>query len=203
MRTFIAFLALSRLANALDDLTVYTDNSLASGWENWSWNSEVDFAASDIVSGSSGTAIAVKSDAWAALSLKLSQGTFAAYAGLKFEIAGNQPEVQIIFQSTADDASSPGVPLSEISKTIVGTAFTSALVDFAALPGSGSPLGNGTWDRITFQALGNGASYHLDNVVLVPVSLLFPSDAYLKSHDNVVAVTYNKEKSTSALFKFF
>lgn len=90
-RASIAFLAFMRLAKALDNLAVYTDNALASGWENWSWSTEVDFTASDIVAGSSGTSISAKSEPWAALSLKLSQGTFVDYAGLRFDIAVSHP----------------------------------------------------------------------------------------------------------------
>lgn len=68
------------------DLPIYTDNALASGWENWSWSSTIDFAATDEISGSSGTSISVNSSAWAALSVKL-EGTFPNYAGLRFDIA--------------------------------------------------------------------------------------------------------------------
>lgn len=69
-----------------DDLNVYIDTTLASGWENWSWSSTIDFAATDIISGSSGTSISVTSDAWSALSL-YNPTSFKTYAGLKFDIA--------------------------------------------------------------------------------------------------------------------
>lgn len=69
---------------AADDLPVYTDGTLAPGWENWSWSSTIDFAATDIFVGTS--SVSVTSDAWAALSLKL-EGTFPTYAGLRFDIA--------------------------------------------------------------------------------------------------------------------
>lgn len=69
-----------------DDLNVYVDTSLATGWENWSWSSTIDFAATDIISGSSGTSISVTSDAWSALSL-YNPTSFKTYAGLKFDIA--------------------------------------------------------------------------------------------------------------------
>jgi hypothetical protein len=69
---------------ALDDRAIYTDGALASGWENWSWSSTIDFAATDLAEGTS--SISAKSDAWAALSFKL-EGTFPEYAGLKFDIA--------------------------------------------------------------------------------------------------------------------
>jgi hypothetical protein len=67
-----------------DDLQIYSDGSLAAGWENWSWSSTIDFAATDLFVGTS--SISVNSTQWAALSVKL-EGTFPTYAGLRFDIA--------------------------------------------------------------------------------------------------------------------
>jgi hypothetical protein len=67
-----------------DDITVYSDAALAAGWENWSWSSDINFAATDIFEGSS--SISVNSQAWSALSVKL-EGTFLDYQGLRFDIA--------------------------------------------------------------------------------------------------------------------
>ncbi|KAK7045829.1 hypothetical protein VNI00_007240 [Paramarasmius palmivorus] len=170
-----------------DDLTVYQDGGLAAGWENWSWSSTIDFAATDIFEGTS--SISVASEAWAALSLKL-EGTFPQYAGLRFDIAGVQPDVQIYFTSTDTDSNSPTIPLSVISKEVNADGFTSLLIDFSALPGTGAPLGEGNWDRISFQAGANGASYHLDNVVLVESIIVEPK--FLSAEpfaNNIVAVT--------------
>ncbi|KAF8649509.1 hypothetical protein AX16_005761 [Volvariella volvacea WC 439] len=155
-----------------DDLTVYTDNSLASGWENWSWNTQVDFGATDIFEGQS--SISVTSDAWAALSFKLGSTNFGEFEGLRFDIAGNQPEIQIYFESTTAGVSSPAIPLTALSRSIASDKFTSLLIDFSSLPGTGTPLGEGTWDRISFQAQGNGASYHLDNIVVVRSIVVTP-----------------------------
>ncbi|KAF9053082.1 glycoside hydrolase family 44-domain-containing protein [Panaeolus papilionaceus] len=191
---FAAVVALAALSNirsvaaATSDLNVYTDNSLSSGWENWSWSTDLNFAATDIISGASGSSISVRSDAWAAFSLKL-EGTFPDYAGMKFDI-GAQPEVQIYFESSADGTTSPIIPLSAISKTVTATAFSSLTIDFNNLPGTGAKLGTGNWDRINFQALGNGASYHLDNVILVSQLVIKPE--FLSAEpltSNIVALT--------------
>ncbi|TFK42363.1 glycoside hydrolase family 44-domain-containing protein [Crucibulum laeve] len=173
--------------NALDDLTIYSDSALAQGWENWSWSSTIDFAATDLFSGSS--SISVNSSQYAALSVKL-EGTFPGYAGMRFDIAGAQPDIQIFFQSTTDNSQSPNIALSAISKTVSPTEFSSLLIDFNSLPGSGAQLGNGTWDRITIQAGGNGAFYHIDNIVLVASIVITPE--FLSAEplaNNVVAVT--------------
>lgn len=79
----VAFASL-RLTRA--DLAIYTDAALASGWENWSWNSDINFAATDLISGTSGSSISVNSQQWSALSVKL-EGTFPGYAGLRFDVA--------------------------------------------------------------------------------------------------------------------
>jgi len=71
---------------ATEDLPVYTDAALAPKWENWSWSTDINFAATDLFVGTSGSSISVSSAAWAALSLKL-EGTFPGYAGLRFDIA--------------------------------------------------------------------------------------------------------------------
>uniref|UniRef100_A0A0W0EXF2 Glycoside hydrolase family 44 catalytic domain-containing protein n=1 Tax=Moniliophthora roreri TaxID=221103 RepID=A0A0W0EXF2_MONRR len=169
------------------DLTVYQDGALASGWENWSWSSTLDFAATDIFEGLS--SVSVTSEAWAALSVKL-EGTFSQYAGLRFDIAGAQPDIQIYFTQTATDTNSPNIALSAISKEVKADGFTSLLIDFNALPGTGAPLGNGTWDRISFQGGANGASYHLDNIVLVDSIVIEPK--FLSAEplaNDIVAVT--------------
>ncbi|KAF9466233.1 glycoside hydrolase family 44-domain-containing protein [Collybia nuda] len=189
--TFLKLVALATLAlgfvKAADDLPIYTDGALASGWENWSWSSTIDFAATDLFVGTS--SVSVTSSEWAALSVKL-EGTFPTYAGLRFDIAGAQPDLTIMIQSSTDNAQSPSIPLSAFGKTISPTGFTSLLIDFKSLPGTGSPLGDGTWDRITFQAGGSGATYHLDNIVLVSSIVVAPQ--FLSAEpfaNNVIAVT--------------
>jgi len=86
---FVVCLALTTFTavrGATEDLEVYTDSTLAAKWQNWSWNTDINFAATDLFAGTSGSSILVNSTAWGALSLKL-EGTFPDYAGLKFDIA--------------------------------------------------------------------------------------------------------------------
>jgi hypothetical protein len=84
MRSILLPLALFATRVFADDITVYNDAALAAGWENWSWSSDIDFAATDVFEGSS--SISVNSEAWSALSVKL-EGTFPNYQGLRFDIA--------------------------------------------------------------------------------------------------------------------
>jgi len=86
--TSFVVLALALLGRAAtDDINVYIDAGLGSDWQNWSWNTEANFAATDIFAGTSGSSISVTSTAWSALSLKLGSSNFADYAGLKFDVA--------------------------------------------------------------------------------------------------------------------
>lgn len=158
MRSRLSKLALfgtSLLTLARADKDLYVDGALASGWENWSWSTDINFAATDLFEGTS--SLSATSQAWAALSLKL-EGTFGSYVGLKFDIAADATQLQLYFQSTTDNSQSATIPLTAFSKTINKTGFTNVVVDFSALPPSGSPLGPGTWDRVNFQALGDGAA---------------------------------------------
>ncbi|KAG6875722.1 hypothetical protein C0993_007795 [Termitomyces sp. T159_Od127] len=196
-----------------DDLNIYSDGALAPGWENWSWSSTLDFAATDLFEGTS--SISVTSGAYAALSVKL-EGTFPSYAGLRFDIAvrlcipfsecdaqsssykGTDPDVSIYIQSTTDNAQSPTIALSAFKQTITADNFTSLLIDFDALPGTGSPLGTDSWDRITFQAGGNGATYHLDNIVLVESIVIVPEFLSAEPLTNdIIAMTTQGEVNFS------
>ncbi|KAJ7231376.1 glycoside hydrolase family 44-domain-containing protein [Mycena rebaudengoi] len=135
--------------------------ALRAGWENWSWGSDLDFAATDLFEGTS--SISVNSQPYSALSLKL-DGTFPNYQGLRFDIADAPPDLTIYISSSVDGTASPNLVLSAISTSITPDAFTSLLIDFRDLPvpGSGTAL-----------ASGNGAGYHIDNIVVVE-TIIFP-----------------------------
>ncbi|KAJ7480887.1 glycoside hydrolase family 44-domain-containing protein [Mycena latifolia] len=187
MRYSLLQLALLAACVLADDITVYTDTALASGWENWSWSSDIDFAATDLFEGTS--SISVNSEAWSALSVKL-EGTFPDYQGLRFDIAGAQPDLTITISSSVDGTTSPNILLSSMSTSVTSDAFTSLLIDFRNLPGSGAALGNGTWDRVTFQGGANGAIYHIDNIVVVQSIIIAP--LFLSAEPiaaNTIAVT--------------
>lgn len=136
------------------DLDVYVDGALAAGWENWSWSTDINFAATDLFEGLS--SVSLTSQAWAAFSLKL-EGTFSQYAGLQFDVAGAPPDAQVYIESTGAAVQSAPIPFSTLGN-FTENAFKTVLLDFSQLPPSGTPLGNNTWDRLNFQAGANGAS---------------------------------------------
>lgn len=78
----LAFLLTALCANA--DEAVYTDDNVSSSWQNWSWGSTIDFAATDAKVGTS--SISVNSTAYSALSL-YDTAVFSNFAGLKFDVS--------------------------------------------------------------------------------------------------------------------
>jgi hypothetical protein len=150
-----AFVALLSAVIVKSDEAVYVDDALNSGWQNWGWNTTVNWAATDLKVGKS--SISAVSGAWAGLSLK-SPNVISTYAALKFDIAADPNALRLYFEGSGDGAQSSSILFSSISTSIHPTSFTTVIIDFRALPPNGSPLGPGAWDRINFQATGNGAS---------------------------------------------
>ena len=155
------------------DDVIYQDNALSSTWQDWSWSSTISYNATDIKQGSSGSSILVNSTAYAALSVK-DNTNFQGYAGLQFDIAGDSPDVSISISCTTDNATTASFPLSAFGVNVTSSAFTTLLLNFNDLPGTGAAMvfnsyvdftpahslpdkPNDTWDRINFQAGGNGA----------------------------------------------
>ncbi|KAF8315612.1 hypothetical protein DL93DRAFT_842355 [Clavulina sp. PMI_390] len=182
-----AFATLLGLRGANADITVYTDTALASGWEDWSWGSTINYAATDVYEGTS--SISIATGAWSAFSPKL-EGNFSSYAGFRFDILGAQPDVSLYFTDSGASVNSASIALATMSSTVNTSAWTTITVDFSNMPGTGTPLGNGTWDRITFQGGANGATFHLDNVVVLSELIVTP--LFLSAEplaQNLLAVT--------------
>ncbi|KAJ6483211.1 glycoside hydrolase family 44-domain-containing protein [Mycena sanguinolenta] len=190
MRALVQLLQLAGLAAYViaQDITIYTDNALAAEWEDWSWGSTINYAATDLYEGTS--SISLNSTAYAGFSVKYDGDPFSNYQGLRFDIAGDNLDLAISITSTTDGTTSPNILLTDMSSSIVGTAFTSLLLNFNDLPGLGSALGNGTWDRISWQAGGNGDFYHIDNIFVVQQIIIPP--LFLSAEPlaaNTIAVT--------------
>lgn len=88
---FIACVAFATIHAVNGDLAIYTDGAgnIASGWENWSWGSDINFAATDEAAVAGGTSISVNSTAYSALSLYYEE-ILTGFAGLRFDIAVSQ-----------------------------------------------------------------------------------------------------------------
>ncbi|KAI0790933.1 glycoside hydrolase family 44-domain-containing protein [Abortiporus biennis] len=170
------------------DQIIYSDDSLSNGWQDWSWGSTLNYQATNIAEGT--TSLSVNSTAWAAVSLYTPTPFGSSFAGLRFDISGDEPPIQFYIQSTTDNSQSPTISLTAFSTSVTSDNFTSILVNFAELPPTGAPLGNGTWDRINFQAEGDGAVYNIDNIILVDEIVVTPK--FLSAEPigtNLIAVT--------------
>ncbi|RDX55250.1 hypothetical protein OH76DRAFT_1339899 [Lentinus brumalis] len=189
MLGYVALLALGLLAGA--DETVYAPGSgaLAPGWENWSWSSTIDFAST---AGPGGVeAISVTAGSYAALSLFDETAFENKFAGLRFDISGAQPDLSLSFSSSTDSDSSASFPLTAMSSAVTATGWTTITVDFGNLPGNGGVLPADSWDRINFQAGGNGATFSVTNIVLLSEIIVTPK--FLSAEPlagNVIAVTH-------------
>ncbi|KAH9933597.1 glycoside hydrolase family 44-domain-containing protein [Epithele typhae] len=180
LASFLALLSLGTIAAA--DLTVYQSGTgaLASGWENWSWSTTLDFASTGGPGGVQ--SISVNSGEWAALSVYAETAFKNNYAGLRFQISGNQPDVSLYLSSSSDSASSVSMPLSSMSTIVNTTAFTEITVDFGNLPGN-----KGVLPQDSCQ---NGATYYLTNVMLLSELVITPE--FLSAEpigNNIIMVT--------------
>ncbi|KAJ8077241.1 hypothetical protein PM082_001669 [Marasmius tenuissimus] len=176
------------IGHVFADEDVFIDNALSSTWQDWSWGSTISYTATDVKVGT--TSISVTSDAYSALSLYDTSIFAGKFAGLKFDLAGDNPDVSIYLTDTATDTNSPTIPLSAFGLTPSASSFTTYLLDFNSLPPNGGTIGSGQYNRITFQAGGSGAKYNLDNIQLVSEIVVKPE--FLSAEplgNNIIAVT--------------
>ncbi|GJJ13148.1 hypothetical protein Clacol_007399 [Clathrus columnatus] len=183
-------LGLAALAIALvrADEVIYTDDALAAGWQDWSWGSTIDYDATTMAEGTS--SIFVNSTEYSALSLETPVAFNNTFAGLAFDISGDQPDLTITIQDTVDNTQSASIPLSALSNSVTSDNFTSILLNFNNIPPNGGALGNGSWNRITFQAGTDGAVYYIDNIELISTITVAPQ--FLSAEplvNNLIAVT--------------
>ncbi|KAJ7915005.1 glycoside hydrolase family 44-domain-containing protein [Mycena leptocephala] len=168
MRSLLLQLALLATWVLADDITVYSDAALAAGWEKLELEQRYQFRSNRY--------------------FRREQQYQRQLAGV--ERIGDNPDLTISISSSVDGTTSSNILLSVLSTSITPDAFTSLLIDFRNLPGSGAALGNGTWDRITWQAGANGDVYHIDNIVVVE-SIIIPP-LFLSAEPlaaNTIAVT--------------
>lgn len=123
------------------DRVIY-DDALATGWDNWSWDSTIDFAATDAThSGSAALAITINA-AWAGLYLHSQTGL--QFETLRFWIRGNGQAVVVFLANQSGafvEASQITPPLNTWTQVDVPlTALNgAALWGFSLTDGTGSP----------------------------------------------------------------
>lgn len=80
----LAIVAVLVHGSAADEV-IYADGTISSSWQDWSWGSTINYAATDLFEGTS--SISVTNEAWSALSVYDTSVFAGSFAGLEFDIA--------------------------------------------------------------------------------------------------------------------
>lgn len=89
------------------DLVIYAD-ALAAGWEDWSWDSTVDFAATAQVKTGARSIAVTHTAAWGGLSLRAPAAISAAsYSAIRFWVYGHGKSLALYTQSSDAGPASP------------------------------------------------------------------------------------------------
>ncbi len=140
------------------DLVVY-DDALAAGWQDWSWDTTVDFAATAQVKTGTKAIAVTHTAAWAGFSLRAPAAiNTASYSGIRLWVYGHGKTLALYTQPTDDGAASPFFTF-----TPAAGAWTQIAVPLSAL---GNPA---TIRRINVQENAGAAQpvFYLDDVRLV------------------------------------
>ena len=145
---------------ASTDFTLY-DDALAANWQNWSWNSTVNFSSTNPHhSGTAATAVTLN-QAWAALSLRApSPLTGSLYTAVTFWVYGGANPSQLQFSIQQTDAGSQSNQVSIDAPAGVWTQFT---VNLSAL-GNPSTLARLNWQDRTGTVQ---PTFYIDDITLV------------------------------------
>ncbi|MEM7532361.1 MAG: glycoside hydrolase family 44 protein [Chloroflexota bacterium] len=152
-----------QLYRTQSDLTVYED-TLASGWANWSWLTTADFAhSSTIQSGSNATAVTY-TGAWVGLYLRTNSNLISSdYTALGFWIHGGSTGGQSVNVVLYDGAGAAVTPL--VSTNVIATANTWTYHEFTiAELGNPTEISGLIWQEATGSTQ---PVYYLDSIVLL------------------------------------
>ena len=142
------------------DLAIY-DDALAAGWDNWSWDTTVDLAATAVVH-SGAKAISARYDAaWAGLSLRAPSVIDASgYTAIDFWLYGGDGGAAIDLSTQPSDEGSTSPVASVTAPAGVWTHFSVALADL------GSPT---AIQRLNFQERTGAvqATFYIDDLRLL------------------------------------
>lgn len=141
------------------DLVAYHDG-LADGWQNWSWNTSVNFSSAAQAFGGTGTSIAATfNSAWAGLYLHTDNVLSATdYTAVRFVVHGGSGGQQVRFVAyDGGGAQSDDVALAPLPNT-----WTTVEVPLAT-------LGVGTVSGIVWQDTSGGSqpTFYVDEIVFV------------------------------------
>ena len=142
------------------DLVVYHD-SLAGGWDNWSWNTTLDFANPSPVLGGSGRSIRVQyTQGWAGVFLHTGADiTSADYTKIRFSYHGGTSGGQTVafWVYDAGSSASQSIVIHPVAGTWTTTEITFEQLGVASISGL-------IWQEYTGGVPG---AYFLDEIVIV------------------------------------
>ena len=179
------------------DITVYTNTSLTSPWQNWSWSSTVNLNNTDTpkLSGSTSQIKVTMQSAWGALSLARSTGNVAVadYESISFSVRG--PASSSLYLGVETLAGSGGTQVV----VPVSTSWSTKTISLSTLKGSLTTFG-----KINFMGPTSGQAFWIDNIKLIakatppPPPSTFPTAPITVSYNNVV--TLNSSSSPYYLY---
>jgi phosphatidylinositol glycan class B len=168
------------------------DDTLVSGWQNWSWSCHVNFSESDpVYAGTS--ALSVQAAAWGALSLYHSSLDSAEYGMLEFYIRGSEPGIQLwIYLDDSNSGQSSEVfllndPTFLADGTISTGEWKRAQILLSAIQDLPAQI-----TRINFfnNTESSSATYYLDNIRLTDKSMLPPQLKSVRSQSEKQVALY-------------
>jgi hypothetical protein len=155
-------------STAAPSVSIY-QNALATGWENWSWNSTQNFSDTSLVAPGSTKALSTTyTGAWGGLYLHSAGVGTSGLHTLTFSIAGKNAGGQQI-QVQLYDANDQPLPAKNISSYIAGgisaNTFKQVSIPLTDLGASDRTIHGIVWQDVSGSA---GATINLDAVSLTP-----------------------------------
>ncbi|MFN8528332.1 MAG: glycoside hydrolase family 44 protein [Anaerolineae bacterium] len=136
--------------------SIYED-ALASGWDNWSWGSTIDYGlTSPVHSGSAAISVTIN-EAWAGLYLHAHEAIPPLFETLRFWVWGNGASLVVSLYNEASDQNTQVL-------TLTPPANTWTQIDVPLTPVNGQPVGGITWTDATG---GPQAPFFLDDIQLI------------------------------------
>lgn len=160
LRSYLPFVVTSGQPVVQPPLVIYGD-ALPAGWENWSWDSTVDFnSAGHVKTGSKSIAVTFNK-AWAGLSLRAPQAiSTSGYAALRFWVYGGSGDNRLTVYVQAGDA---GAPSAQTPVNAKAGQWTQVTIPLSAL---GNPS---VVKRVTIQEDRGQpqATFYVDEITLI------------------------------------
>jgi glucose/arabinose dehydrogenase len=165
---YVWFDGVKTFSAAASSVSIY-QNALATGWENWSWNSTQNFSDTSLVAPGSTKALSTTyTGAWGGLYLHTAGVGTGGLRSLTFSVAGKNAGGQQI-QVQLYDANDQPLPAKNINSYIAGgisaNSFKQVSIPLTDLGASDRTIHGVVWQDVSGSA---GATINLDAVSLTP-----------------------------------